>query len=159
MGSEAAPFLFGIPLVACLVVLLIFALTERKYSDKSERLLGLGRGRLARGYFGALGALLLVCVFLAGPERRVEVAVFYFFPVFGMLLVAFLTLLFLPILALLRRFGFASALGVVGAAAGVAGSIGLAFDGAFFSSMLGGAILALAFSVAANLPLVRSNAV
>ena len=158
MGSEAAPILFGIPLVVCVVVLLIFAATEHKRSEWGERVLGLGRGRLARGYLCALGALLLISILLEGPERRLEIAIFYTFPVFGILLIVFLTVLFLPILALLRKLGFASILGVVGVGIGVAGGVGLFFGGPFLSLALVGGILALAFSVAAKLPLTRSHA-
>ena len=158
MGTEAAPIVAGIPFAVCLVVLLVFALTERNRSDRPERILGLGRGRLARGYLGALGVVLILSILDASPQRRLEIALLYDFPGYGLMLVAFLTLLFLPILALLRKFGFASLLGVCCVGVGIAGGAGLAFDGVVLLPAAVGGILAVAFSLAADLPLVRSHA-
>jgi hypothetical protein len=156
MGTEAAPILFGIPFAVCLTVLLVFVLRERRRSEHAERVLGLGRGRLAAGYFGALCVLLAWCIVASLLDGEPQVAALYFI-VFGLLLIVMLTVIVLPIFALLRKFGWLSLLGIVCVGIVLSVTLGILFGGVVVPSALVGGTMSAAFSVAARLPLVRSG--
>ena len=156
MGTEAAPVMFGIPFAICLVILIVNALGERKRQNDRERVLGLGRGRVSSGYLGALGAFLVFCVVGAYRENTLEMALSYFY-VFGFLLLIFLTVIFLPLLALLRHAGLVSLLGVLCVSLVLAIGVGFIPGLSVLPSVVVGGILGFAFSIAARLPLLRSS--
>ena len=187
MGSEAAIPLFGPLIIIGVATLLCLALFGRRVPPESA-LLGLGRRRLAMGYLGAL-AVLAVSNYIdtvdlshtkvtRGDVTDAEAAQYFWgWYVFGLCLVTpfvifFLTVLGLPLLALLRRLRFASVAGGVAASLLVALCLSLfvtVLDNQWCHShlwkcsvanftdtaILAGA-LALGFVLAARLPWWRS---
>jgi hypothetical protein len=127
MGSEIAIPVFGPLILLGVVALVLLAIAGRSSGPAESALLGLGTRRLAKGY---LGALVVLAVYnyvdtidlshtkvTRGDVTAAEAARYFWgWYVFGLCLITplvifFITVLGLPLLALLRRFGFASVLG------------------------------------------------
>lgn len=155
MGAEGAGTWLGIPFIIGVLVLVVLALTDRRRAGE-ERLLGLGHGRIAAGYLGALGVLLLISVWDTRNTQYPAVALLYV-AAFGLILILLFTVLGLPLIALLRMFRFASVLGVTITGAVIAIPIGQIIGASLVQSVADGFLLAGGFSLAARLPLVRST--
>lgn len=127
MGSEIAIPVFGPLIIIGVVALLALAIAGRKSVPTESSMLGLGRRRIAMGYLGALIVLAGYNYFetidlshlkiTRGDVTAAAAAQFFWgWYVFGLCLITpfaifFLTVLGLPLLALLRQFGFASVFG------------------------------------------------
>jgi len=127
MGSEIAIPVFGPLIVIGVVGLVVLAVAGRRPGPRESALLGLGTRRLAMGYLGALVVLAaynyidtvdLSHTKVTRGDVTAEEAGRYFWGwyVFGLCLITpfvifFITVFGLPLLALLRRLGFASVLG------------------------------------------------
>jgi hypothetical protein len=129
MGSEIAIPIFGPLIIIGVAALLYLALAGRSFAHTESALLGLGRRRLAMGY---LGALMVLAVYnyidtvdlsrakvTRGDVTAAEAARYFWgWYIYGLCLITpfvifFITVLGLPLLALLRRLEFASVLGGV----------------------------------------------
>jgi hypothetical protein len=129
MGSEIAIPIFGPLIIIGVAALLYLALAGRSFVRTESALLGLGRRRLAMGY---LGALMVLAVYnyidtvdlsrarvTRGDVTAAEAARYFWgWYIYGLCLITpfvifFITVLGLPLLALLRRLEFASVLGGV----------------------------------------------
>jgi hypothetical protein len=170
MGGEGAGIWLGIPLLAVLLLILLKLVSfiehrpeesehgpesaggERQL-DTSNRTLGLGRSRIATGYLAAMFALVPIVLLLARQDLGVAIlAVLMFVP----LLVLLLTIVGLPLIALLRRLGVASGVGFT-LSCGLIGLLtGMVFDWTMWASALVAVVLAAAFSVGSRLPLLKS---
>jgi hypothetical protein len=162
MGLEILP-LFWIPLLIILGILIALLFSERRQADRTERILGLGRGRIVKGYLSTLGTLLLLLYIgeiLDEPFswQQMGIVVLYFFPAFAVMMLFLLTVLGLPVMSLLRKFGYLSLAGVVCMNMVVTTALGLLFSTGMdiVLAALAIGILTLAFSLAARLPLLRS---
>lgn len=129
MGSEAAIPFFGPLIIIGVMALLYLAIFGRKPVSSESALLGLGRRRLAMGYLGALAVLAaynyidtvdLSHTKVTRGDVTVAEAARYFWGwyIYGFCLITpfaifFVTVLGLPLLALLRRLRFASVFGAV----------------------------------------------
>jgi hypothetical protein len=127
MGSEIAIPVFGPLIIIGVVALLFLVVAGRRPASAESATLGLGRRRLAMGYFGVLIVLAVYnyidTVDLShtkvtrGDVTGAEAARYFWgWYLFGLCLITpfaifFFTVLGLPLLALLRRLGFASAIG------------------------------------------------
>jgi hypothetical protein len=155
VGVEGIGNWLGIPFLVCVVVLLFLALSDRR-GVSQERLLGLGRGRIAAGYLGALCMLVLVSLWDTRNDPRRVFTILYVI-VFGPVVIVLLTLIGLPMIALLRRLRFASVLGVSATGAIVTMLLGTMFEPVYALSAAYGFLIAAGFSIAARLPLLMSE--
>jgi hypothetical protein len=129
MGSEIAIPVFGPLIIIGVVALLFLAIAGPRSADSAT--LGLGRRRLAMGFLGTLVVLAVYNYIETVDLSRTKVTRgdvtgaeaaqdFWGWYVFSLclttpFLVFFITVLGLPLLALLRRLGFASVLGAIAA--------------------------------------------
>jgi len=129
MGSEVAIPLFGPLIIIGVMTLFYLAIFGRRPASSESALLGLGRRRLAMGYLGALAVLaaynyidtvdLSHTKVTRGDVTAAEAASYFWsWYIYGLCLMTpfaifFVTVLGLPLLALLRRLRFASVCGAV----------------------------------------------
>ena len=171
MGTEWVIPVLGLPFFGSLILLAVLDIRHRRVVPEPARTLGLGRGRIAQGYLGVMAASLCIASWLMWGQLQwglssgnypresasayaVELFLFYFISLGTFTLVG-LTVLGLPVLALLRRVRLLSALGL-GLMAAIVCAL-LYWRGApAAEAVLGCLLLAAGFSLAARLPLVRS---
>jgi hypothetical protein len=188
MGSEIAIPLFGPLIIIGMVALLVVALARPRSTPAESATLGLGKRRLAMGY---LGALVVLAVYnyidtvdlshtkvTRGDVTAADAARYFWgWYVFGLCLMTpfaifFITVLGLPLLALLRRLRFASVLGALAASQLVALCLSLCVTfldnqwchahlwecsrSNFTSTAILAGALTLGFVLAARLPWCRS---
>jgi hypothetical protein len=156
----AAALVFLLPII--LGILLVSLLSERSQADRTNRFLGLGRGRIAKGYLGALSALLLLVYIYWVPNefhfwRQVSFILFFLF-VYAIPLTSLLTVIWAPLMSVLHKFGYLSVVGLVCISMACVIALSLLFGAGTKTGWLSliSAVLALAFSLAARLPLLRS---
>jgi len=155
MGVEGAGVWLGVPFVISVLVLLVLVISDRRAQANERRALGLGRSRIAAGYFGALGMLILLSTWETSGDPHPGMTALYVI-VLGLPLIVFLTVVGLPLIALLRMVRLASVVGVTISGALLAIPVGLLLDTNLLQSAATGGLLGVAFSVAARLPLARS---
>lgn len=174
MGTEWVIPVLGLPILGCLILLVVLAIRSRVGLATENRVLGLGRGRLAAGYLGALAAALVVSAWMTrgqltfglesgnyAKEAASSYAVglfLYYFIALAFFVILLLTVVGLPVLAGLRRMRLASTTGAALAAALIATLLALWWHAAIVESIAIWTLVAVGFSLAARLPPVQSHA-
>jgi hypothetical protein len=140
MPTDFAYAAFLLPVLGCIGLLLVLAVSGRPVQPGARALIGLGRVRLARGYLGALLAT-LACTAISATElgfdkvslghithaelrRLLPGYILYFFVLATPFVLATLTIIGLPALAVLRRFNVMSIASACGLAVAFSIAIG-----------------------------------
>jgi hypothetical protein len=103
-----------------------------------------------------LGAQVLISVWETRSDTRHASSAFLSLVVFGPVVMVTLTLVGLPLMALLRRFRAASVLGVTITSSVVVISLGRLAGENLLASFVVGCLLGTGFALAARFPLLRS---
>lgn len=173
MGTEAVIPLFGPLFLGCLVLLVVLAARRQRGIGSRDLLLGVGRRRIARGYLASIAVAVAIAVWMtqgqlrwglefgsyrkeAAFEYAVELFLFYLVT-FGVLVVFVLTVVGLPLLALLRRLNFNSIVGVIFLSLVVSAGISWLLDASIIEVAAVCIVVAVGFACGAKLPLCRSR--
>jgi hypothetical protein len=172
MGSEIALPVFGPIVMFGAIALIIIAIRSRGRLVSAASTLGLGRRRIALGYLGALMASIPVAVWMARDDARFQVENHYisqadaaryqpgwsltFYFILTPIAIVLITVVGLPVLALLRKVRLASVAGALGA--GLVFSVLLSYwmDSVSPESIAIWETVTAGFVLAAGLPWIRS---
>jgi hypothetical protein len=172
MGTEWVIPVLGVPLLGFLLLLVVEVIRGSRIAIADERVLGIGRVRIATGYLGALAATLIVAAwFMQGQLRwglqsgnypkdaaaayATELLLFYFISL-GVAVIVLTTVLGLPLLAGLRRVRLASVAGLGLVTTILAGCISWLADGPILEPAGVCALVAIGFGLGAGLPSLKS---
>jgi hypothetical protein len=174
MGTEIAIPVFGPLSLAGLSILVYLAVSGGRKIVTASSMLGLGRSRLALGYLGSLVALAGWCYLQTidlshtkvarGDVSQAEAARDFFDWFLTLLCIEtpvtmfVITVIVLPLLAVLRRIGFASVIGLVSISQMVAFCCSRIDSSSFASDALLAGALTGGFALAARLSWWRSPA-
>jgi hypothetical protein len=172
MGSEIAVPVFGPIVLICTIALVIVAISGRRRVVSTASILGLGRTRLALGYLGALVASVPVAIWMAWDDAKFKVGNHYitaeaaakyqpgwsltFYFILAPIAMVLITVLGLPLLALLRRVRLASIVGVLAASLAIAVILSYWMDSVSFEDLAIFETVTAGFVLAARLPWIRS---
>jgi hypothetical protein len=172
MGSEIALPVFGPIVLLVAIAMIIVAIRGRGRLVSGASTLGLGRSRIALGYLGVLVASIPVAMWMARDDARFQVANHYISPeaavryqpgwsltfyfILTPIAIFLVTVLGLPLLALLRKVRLASAAGVLGVSLILSVVLSYWMDSASTSNVAIWETISAGFVLAARLPWIRS---
>ena len=132
MGSEIAVPVFGSVVLIVAIYLAVVTIRDRRQHVSEASTLGLGRGRIALGYLGALAASIPAAIWMAADDAQSQVRNDYisaeqaaqywpgwilnFYCLLTPFAMVLITVIGLPLLGLLRKVRLASVAGALGGA-------------------------------------------